>query len=136
MNNLYGTAMVQSLPIRNFHWLSREEINKIIWENVSETNYTGYILEVDLDYPPELHDSHNNYPLAPEKMKIINNMLSPYCQEMKGSLGIINGIVSKLVPTLQHKKQYILHYRNLQLYLQLGMKLRYIHRVISFHQAP
>ena len=63
-------------------------------------------------------------------------MLSPYCQEMKGSLGIINGIVSKLVPTLQHKKQYILHYRNLQLYLQLGMKLRYIHRVISFHQAP
>ena len=67
MNNLYGDAMSQYLPYANFKWV--KNINKIKQKlmNIKNNSSTGYILEVDLEYPQELHDIHNDYPLAPEK---------------------------------------------------------------------
>ena len=58
-NNLYGWAMSQRLPIGNFKWLNPEIVNL---GNYSEESEKGVILEVDLEYPEELHHLHNDYP--------------------------------------------------------------------------
>ena len=94
------------------------------------------ILEVDLEYPQELHDLHNDYPLGPEKIKVAKDMLSDYCTKIADKFNISSGLVHKLIPTLNDKEKYILHYRNLQSYLSLGLKLKKIHRVLEFNQSP
>ena len=95
---------------------------------------TGYILEVDLEYPQELHDIHNDYPLAPEKINIPKERLSDYSLEIAYAHNITTGAVKKLVPNLMNKNNYVIHYRNLQQCLELGMKLKKIHRVLKFKQ--
>ena len=86
-NNLYGWAMCKPLPVGNFEWMS-EELKK--WKNHS------CVLEVDLEYPEDLHDLHNDYPLAPERLKIEG--------------------VEKLIPNLGDMKKYIIHHESLKLY--------------------
>jgi hypothetical protein len=127
-NNLYGGAMCQKLPYKNFQWDYNFDINCDV------DGDTGYILEVDLDYPTELHDLHNNYPLAPEKLIVNTNWLSDFSKAMKDELLISDDNTSKLVCTLGSKKNYVLHIKNLKLYLSLGMKLTKIHKVLSFQQ--
>ena len=94
----------------------------------------GFILEVDLDYPTSLHRQHNDYPLAPEKLKVEKHWMSPYQQKLIEELGVSIGC-EKLVPNLMDKSRYVLHYRNLQLYLSLGMKLEKVHKVLKFDQS-
>ena len=65
-NNLYGLAMSQYLPYSGFKWSNQKEISDFCLNFVSENSSIGYIL-VDLEYPDELHNLHNDYPLAPEK---------------------------------------------------------------------
>ena len=132
-NNLYGWAMSQYLPTGGFKWLSEKEVNLSKFDDESEK---GLILEVDLEYPKELHDLHNDYPLAAEKIKVTENMLSPYCKKIAEKFGVKIGLVEKLVPTLFNKERYVLHYRNLQLYMSLGLKLTKIHRALEFDQSP
>jgi hypothetical protein len=163
-NNLYGWAMSQYLPTGGFEWCKNSSRNKMsvnplekqdiyychvcnlnipdidVHESgeyhkgeledfndyedepefdvmkISDTSRKGYILEVDLEYPSELHDLHNDYPLAPESL------------ELDG--------VRKLVPNLQNKIKYVVHYRSLKQYLSLGLKLTKIHRVLKFDQEP
>ena len=110
-NNLYGWGMSQKLPYKDFKWINPSEINV---ETVDTDGDKGYIVEVDLEYPEELHDLHNDYPLAPENIEINK--------------------VTKLVPNLRNKERYILHIRNLQLYLSLGMKLTRVHKILQFTQ--
>ena len=86
--------------------------------SISENSSIGYILEADLEYPDKLHDLHNDYPLAPEKLEISSDMLSKYCSDIADKYGIKVGGVSKLVPHLRDKKKYVVHYKNLQLYLR------------------
>ena len=66
-NNLYGWAMSQYLPTGGFRWLTEKEINKKDLAKYKEDGKKGLISEVDLEYPQELHDLHNDYPLAPDK---------------------------------------------------------------------
>ena len=73
------------------------------------------ILEVDLEHPQELHDMHNDYPICPERVKVSNDMLSGYCKKIAEKYKISIDSVSKLIPTLRDKKEYVLHYHNLQL---------------------
>ena len=103
--------------------------------SVNEKSDVGYILEVDLKYPKELHESHNDYPLAPEKLTVTNNILSNYCKSIADKYEIKVGHIKKLIPNLSNKNKYVLHYRNLQLYLSLGMKLTKIHRALQFKQS-
>lgn len=135
-NNLYGWAMCQPLPTHDFDWLSSDCIKSLRVNSIPFEGDTGYIFEVDMEYPKELHDDHNDYPLAPESFKIEQDMLSPYQKELLTRLGMKEGYYTKLVPNLFDKEKYVLHYRNLQLYLSLGMKLTKVHRVLSFKQSP
>ena len=134
-NNLYGTVMSEHLPISDFRWLDVDEVNALDVATVGADADTGYIMEVDLEYPHHLHDLHCDYPLAPERLQVEVDMLSPYSQHLRAELG--GGGVSsrKLVPNLRDKTHYVLHYRNLQQCLGLGMKLTAVHRVLAFTQS-
>ena len=127
--------MSQYLPYSGFKWLNQKEINDLCLNSISENSFIGYILEVDLEYPSELYDLHNNYPLAPEKLGISQNMLSNYYCNIVNEYGIKIGGVNKLVPNLGNKSKYVLHYRNLQFYLSLEMKLTKIYRILKFKQS-
>ena len=111
-NNLYGWAMSQPLPTGGFHWvdIKPDEISKLV--NSSEK---GYLLEVDVRYPRELHDYHNDLPFMCERMAI--------------------GGVEKLIPNLYYKKRYVIHIRALDQALKHGLVLKCIHRVIEFKQS-
>jgi len=88
-------------------------------------------------YPYEHFDSFNSdFPLCPEKLKVTDDMLSSYCQQLKEDLGLKEPSIGKLIPNLHNKTRYILQYKNLKLYLDLGMKLTKIHRVLTFQQSP
>ena len=111
-NNLYGWAMSQPLPVGNFMWLSQDEIETFM-------KYPKWIrsctLEVDLEYPRELHDLHNDYPLASESLSVNDT--------------------PKLILNLANKKKYVLHHKNLQQHLKYGMKLTKIHRGIRYTES-
>ena len=130
-NNLYRWAMSQPMPTGGFQWVNYTDQ---ILETPADADH-GFILEVDLDYPTSLHQQHNDYPLAPEKLTITKDQMSPYQQKLIDELGVSMSC-EKLVPNLQPKIRYVLHYRNLQLYLKIGMKLEKVHKVLSFHQTP
>ena len=132
MNNLYGWAM-SYLPYGGFKRL--KNVDNFDVNSVSEKSPIGYMLNVDLIYPDELHVLHNDYPLAPEKLAIPYDMLSDYCKKIADEYEIKVGDVKKLIPNLGNKTNYVVHYRNLQLYLSLGMKLTKIHRVLKFKQS-
>ena len=135
MNNLYGFAMIQPMPYSEFNFLTKKEHNKFCLDSTSENSPIGYILEVDLEYSTELHDTHNDYPLALEKIEISLDMLSKYCSVIANKYGIKVGGFKKIVPNLRDKVKYMVHYRNLQLHLKLGMNLIKVHRILKFKQS-
>ena len=94
-NNLYGWAMSKPLPTHGFRWMKQEELEE--WQD------KPCILEVDLEYPHELHDLHNDYPLAPDHLEM--------------------GGVNKLIPNFVNKKKYIVHYEALKLYVEHGLRI-------------
>ena len=103
--------------------------------SINKKSDAGYLLEVDLKYPNELHELYNEYPLAPEKLAVSNDMLSTYCKNIADEYDINVGDVKKSIFNLNNKTKYVFHYRNLQLYLSLGMKLTKIHRALQFKQS-
>ena len=125
-NNLYGWSMSQPLLFSGFKWLSGK-IGK-------RKEGKGRIFEVDLEYSKHLHKLHNDYPLAPEKISVQEAWLSSYQITLLENKSMLH--CSKLVPNLMNKKKYVVHYRNLQLYLSLGMKVTKIHRVLEFSEKP
>ena len=102
---------------------------------MSAESDVGYILEVDLKYPSKLHKLHNDYPLAPEKLRVSKDMLSDYCLSIAEKYDVKVGDVAKLIPNLRDKSCYVLHYRTLQLYVSLGMVVERIYRVLKFKQS-
>ena len=132
-HNLYGSAMSEYLPYARFEWV--KNINEFDINSINENSDTGYFLEVDPEYPDELHKLHNDYPLALQKLAIPSDMLSKHCKEIADKYKIKVGDVKKLIPNLGNKTKYVLHYRNLQLYISLGMRLTKIHRILKFKQS-
>ena len=134
-NNFYGSSMIQKLPYGSPKWddkITEDDIIKY------DNGRTSFILEVALEYPKELHDLHNDYPLAPEVMKVKSNMLSEKQVEI---YKLINGSkepkdekTNKLILNLNSKSRYVVHIRTLQFYLKHGLKLKKIHRTIKFEQ--
>ena len=101
--------MSKPLPVDAFEWMTEKEL--VNWRGVCDKEGKGCILEVDLECPEVLH---NDYPLAPERLKVNK--------------------VDKLIPNLRNREKYILHYKNLELYLSLGLKLVKIHRGLKFNE--
>ena len=101
---------------------------------ISKQSPIGYILKVDLEYPDELHKLHDYYPLSPEKLAIPYD-LSDYCKKIADKHGIKVGDVKKLISNLGDKTNYVVHYRNLQLYVSLGIKLTKSHKVLKFKRS-
>ena len=134
-NNLYGWAMTQYLHYGNFKWMTKKEINDFDLGLVKENSFYGNILEVDLEYPNKLHDSHNDYPLAPEKLKINGDMLSKYSSNIANNYGIKVGEVNKLIPNLMNKQNYVINYRYLQLYILLRMKVTKVCKILKSKQS-
>ena len=95
-NNLYGWTMNQPLPMGGFKW-----VNDATPDEIVKLQNKDYLLEVDVKYPKELHDSHNELPFMCEKMKINR--------------------VKKLVPNLYDKKKYVIHIRALVQALKHGL---------------
>ena len=125
--------MNEYLPYCRFKWL--ENIDKFDIMSISDKSPIGYFLEVDLEYSEELHELHNDFPLGPEKLTVSTDMLSKYCKKIGDKYEIKVGDVKILIPNLGNKTNYVVYYRNLQLYLSLGMKLTKIHRVLKFQQS-
>jgi hypothetical protein len=145
-NNLYGHAMIQKLPYGNFNWVKC--LSNYFYRHVDKDgkeyftcdfnadDHTGLIVECDLEYPEELHNEHNNYPLAPESRSVNENELSPYQQnQIKIHNEKHSEKLKKLIPNLYDKKNYICHIKNLQYYLKMGLKLTKIHRALQFDQS-
>ena len=132
-NNLYGWAMGRHLLYGGFKW--SKNVDKFDVNSISEYSTIGYIFEVDFECPDELHYLHNDYPLAPVKLAIPYDMLSYCCKKIVDEYGIKVGDVKKLVPNLSNKTNYVVHYKNLQLCLSLGIKLTKIHRVLKLKQS-
>ena len=105
--------MSQSLPTEGFKWA---DVNPNEMSELATRTDKGYILEVDVSYPKELHNPHNDLPFMCERMEI-------------------NG-VEKLVPNLRDKKSYVIHIQALNQVLQHGLRLDRIHWVIEFDQLP
>ena len=127
--NLYGYAMSKFLPTSRFKWINPKEFDR---NKYSSNSSKVCVLEVDLEYPKELH---NDYPLAPDKIEIKREMLSEYQLKIADLYNIPIGNVKKLVPNFCDKEKYVLHYENLQLYLRLRLKLKQIHPILEFNQS-
>jgi len=99
--------MSKPLPTHGFEWMNEEQVED--WRSFS------CILEVDLEYPESLHDLHNDYPLAPERVTVNK--------------------VEELIPNLRNKKKYVIHYENLKLYERLGLKITKIHQGVKVEES-
>ena len=136
-NNLYGYAMSCPLPQGNFKWLREAEWANIDWLTLQEDQTTGYIIECDLEYPSHLHDQHSDYPLAPEKRYIEYEMLNDFQLRLLVHYQVPKSGIrcQKLIPHFLPRFNYVIHYQNLKFYLEEGMILKRIHRVLEFKQS-
>jgi len=130
--NLYGRSLCLKMPYSDFEWKPAEDmdIGKIL--NVSEDSDIDYFVECDLTIPEELHDHFNAYPPVPESKIITEEMLSDYQRNLLGKKKTPK--VKKLIPDLNNKEKYIIHGKLLRLYVQLGVCVAKIHRVLQFKQ--
>ena len=112
-NNLYGWTMCKPLLTYGLEWKGQDELTN--WKQLSDSEGTGCILEVDPEYPKEVHDFHNDYPLAPELVKVNK--------------------IEKLLPNLNNKSNYIIHHESLKLYEKLGLRITKIHRGMKFVES-
>ena len=132
-NNLYGWAMSKPLPKRDFKWKRVMPTEEGILKKKEDAN-NGWILQKGLEYPAELHEEHNSYPLAPEKKAVKKEWMSDYQKMLIEDLELKPPNSEKLLLTLEDKSNYVVHYRNLQFYLKQGLKLKRVHRVLEFEQ--
>jgi len=128
-NNLYGYAMCEHLPQKDFKWNTEDWSAKRIMK-LDDKASTGYLFSVDLEYPKELHALHNEYPLCPQNIAIKAKYLNGHQQvDYKESK------IKKLCTTLIDKKKYTVNYRYLKLALSLGLKLTKVHKVLQYTQS-
>lgn len=127
-NNLHGYAMCQKLPHKDFRWGDAETFDP--FQDWGDD--TGAYVEVDVEYPSELHDLHQDLPLAPENVNITKDWLSQTQRGMGKKLTAKN---HKLTFHFNPRCKYITHAKNLKFYLEHGMKLTKVHRVLYFYQS-
>ena len=100
--------------------------------SIPPDNDTGYIIDYDITYPDHLHPLHNDYPMAPEHMTVDAEILSAFAKIYMGKEW---KLTKKLIPNLSDKTNNGCHYRNLQFYVNHGLIVTKIHRILAFHQS-
>jgi hypothetical protein len=132
-NNLYGYVMSKPMPEGGYKWENPKKFTPKWFSNFDfNKSDRGYLFLVDLIYPEELHDLHDGYPLAPESMM---PEPSPYMKQVAEEIQHKILKCRKLTLTLRDKSDYLVHGALLQLYLDLGVKIKEIKKVISFRQS-
>jgi hypothetical protein len=116
-NSLYSKTMLYKLPVSNFRFLEKEEIQNFDLDEVDLEGDYGFILEVDIVYPNSVRIGHNELPFFPVKQKIANSN------------------EEKLLLTLEDKDHYIVHARNLKHGIDNGLKIKNIHKILTFKQS-
>ena len=133
-NNLYGNAQLQKLPVKDFRWLNDTERENFNFLQDTEGE-KGYFVECDIQYPSHLHLKHSNFPLCPELLEVTYDNLSPYS---KTALAKTDGKKKyadvKLMSTFHDKLNYVAHFKLLKLYIQLGLIVVRVHRILEFSQ--
>ena len=143
-NNLYGNALRWRMPVRGFRYISQAEIDAIDFANLDIEAQHGYFVVCDLRYPPHIHEKTADLPLAPEVAHIDHDMLSNWSKHANARYNLTNkpscanpdkfSKSKKLLATCRDKIDYVVHSATLQFYLQMGMEIIQIHRVIEFEQ--
>ena len=126
--SLYAGTIQQPLPGGNYKW--RNDLTIVDLLNADCFGDVGYFVEVDLEYLPHLHDQHNDLPLAAEKLQTKTEWLSDYAK----SFGIPASRVAKLVEILFVKNFHFCHFRILKFYVEKGLTVKCLHRVLHQHQ--
>jgi hypothetical protein len=142
-NNLYGNALGQLLPTSNFRWLTEEESVPIDWLNIDTEGESGYVLKVDLEYPRDIHDKTQDFPLAPEPGEVTEEMFTEFMREQwarRCEFRRCGGQIKyrpekKLLMTCRNKLEYVVHFKLLKFYLEMGMRITRVHAVIKFTQT-
>ena len=134
-NNLYGGIMQTCfLLIGDFEHVVEMPLSELL-QNPEDSPY-GFIVEVDLEYPPELHDIQSDHPLAPSRESVEVIWLSQYQENPREKMNVrVCTKSKKLLQTMFAKPHYTLHYLTLKLYSELGLKVTKVHRVLRFLQG-
>ena len=114
-NNLYGWEMSQKLPVKGFKWVKKKKLSKFnehFIKNYDEDCNKGYFLEVDIDYPKELFNFHQDLPFLPKRKKVEK--------------------VEKLICSIEEKEKYVIHVRALKQALNHGLVLKKVHGIVQF----
>ena len=133
-NNLYGWAMSQALPFGGYRWETNvKKITTDLIMKLQDDSEMGCVLMVDLEYPSNIHDTHNDYPFCAEQI---------YCEPSQYMQNVMQNLtlpkpapVKKLTPNLNNKKSYVIHYRNLKQAIKNGLILKKVHKVLWFKQS-
>ena len=145
-NNLYGSIFLLPLPTGDFKFLKDDEVLKVEEKLKKDKSLflpenKGLMVECDLSYPQYLHKHHRQFPLAPEKICVEFDDLSPFLKKIYSLSQLSkfdnhNFNESKLIPHFYDRNKYTLHINNLCYYLSMGMVLKKIHRIVKFTQKP
>jgi len=126
-NNLYGGAMCEYLPYKDFKWNTEEWTTEKIM-NIDDENDIGFLFSVDTHINQKHHDYMNNYPICPENISIKKDDLNEWQKE-----NYKNSNIKKLCLTFYDKKDYIINYRLLKLFISLGLEIK-INKVLQYKQ--
>ena len=154
-NNLYCWAMSQEMPDGDFEWVSDDKFRnmeqflnyadgRIAIFNIglfdhreNEEDKKCFILEVDLDYPPELHERDDDHSLAPEVMTIEPEITGQKQHNLRAQyFGAACPYSHKLISSFLPKKHYVVLGQLLRFYFDRGMRLVKVHRAIRFKSSP
>ena len=143
-NNLYGSALSKPLPHSNFTWLDETQLkhfsNPTNILNIPDDGDWGYYFEVDLIYPNSIKDETADFPLAPESGEVTIDMFSNFMKQFYKKLEECGQSkykpCRKLLLTQVDKENYLAHFSILKFYLEKGMILKKVHRIIKFYQKP
>ena len=135
-SNMYGYALKQCLPEKDFRWLTKGEIKNLNVENIEDDDDTGYILECDFEFPESVHDRLKDFVPLLEKMEVAPAHWSPYMmKQFAKTCKPFKAEPEKLTSHFGPRRHYVIHYVHLKLCLELGINLKRIHRVLAFTQS-
>ena len=139
-NNLYGNALRQRLPCGEFQWMTEDEWTAINWQTVDVEGVCGYALKVDLSYPQELHERTKDFPLAPVSTTVSEDMFTCYMRDQWQVRSEIRHqpfkTEKKLLMTCYDKIEYVVHFKLLQFYLNMGMQNSFNHQIQTRPHLP